>query len=284
MKPLLPALSFALLSAVASAANYCSLPKANMASGTTVSGVTASGVTYTARISIGQAIAGQSFSTNVVLGVGLQNTSQAGFSYFLSTDAPLGVIALPGTSSVQRLVPSANATMTLEWTPTFNALPVTYTVYTGTNPYALTVFGYGIEATSQLLTNLNYITPYSWQVVVVDPFGRTTASDVYTFSIAPVVSHLICAPNPFHPERGGTTFMFSMNGAGSASLEIFSLPDSRRVLKRQLNGLQDGVNTYVYDGRDGGGRLLRNGVFSVRLTKFGANGNAVEHFKIVSVR
>jgi hypothetical protein len=75
-----------------------------------------------------------------------------------------------------------------------------------------------------------------------------------------------------------------MSGQGSAIIEIFSLPDGRRVLQRRIDGLQDGNNTYAYDGRDGGGRLLGNGVFSIRLTKNGANGNAVEHFKIVSVR
>jgi hypothetical protein len=284
MKPLFSALGLALLSAIASAANVCSLPRASVASGMTVSGVTASGVNYTARISIGQAIAGQSTSTNAVLGVGLQNTSLAGYSYFLSTGAPLGVTALPGTLSVQRLVPSANATMTLEWTTSFNALPVTYSVNTGTISFALSNFSSGNSGTTQLLTNLSYNTPYSWQVTVADQFGRTSPSAVYTFSIAPVVNHLISAPNPFHPGRGITTFMFSMNGSGSALLEIFSLPDGRRVLQRQISGLQSGVNTYDYDGRDSGGRFLGNGVFSVRLTKNGANGNAVERFKIVSVR
>ena len=284
MKSLFSPLILAFLAAAASAANYCALPRTNVAAGSTVSGVTVSGANYTAKISIGQAIAGQSTSTNAVLGVGLQNTSLAGYSYFLSTDAPLGVIALPGTLSVQRLVPSANAAMTLEWTPSFNPLPVTYTVYTGTNPAAMSVSEMDMSATTLLLTNVSYITPHSWQVVVADQFGRTTPSAVYTFSIAPVVNHLIAAPNPFHPGRGITTFMFSMNGAGSAVLEIFSLPDGRRVLQRQIGSLQDGVNTYDYDGRDGGGRYLGNGVFSVRLTKNGANGNAVERFKIVSVR
>jgi hypothetical protein len=174
--------------------------------------------------------------------------------------------------------------MALEWTTSFNTLPVTYTVYTGTNPYALAEYGSGLSGTTQMLTNLRYNVPYSWQVIVADEFGRTSPSAVYTFSIAPIVAHLIAAPNPFHPGRGGTTFMFSMNGPGTALLEVFSLPDSRRVLQRQINGLQDGINTYDYDGRDNGGRLLGNGVFSVRLTKSGANGNAVEHFKIVSVR
>ncbi len=271
--------AIALLQAVASTADFCALPKANVSAGSIVASAS-----YIARISIGQPAAGQSTSTATVLGVGLQNTSLGGYSCFLSTDAPLGVTALPGTLSVQRLVPSANATMTLEWTSSLNPLPVTYTVYTGTNPYALSVFSAGLSGTSQLLTNLTYAVPYSWQVIVADQFGRTSPSAVSSFSIAPVMTHLIAAPNPFHPGRGDTTFMFSMNGAGTALLEIFSLPDGRRILQRQINGLQDGVNTYDYDGHDNGGRLLGNGVFSVRLTKNGANGNAVERFKIVSVR
>ena len=174
--------------------------------------------------------------------------------------------------------------MTLEWTPSFNPLPVTYSVYTGTNPYALSAFTSNSPNTTQLLTNLNYNTRYSWQVIVADQFGRTSPSAVYTFSLVPAVSHLIAAPNPFHPGHGVTTLLFSMNGAGSAHLEIFSLPDGRRVVQRHIDGLQDGANTYDYDGRDNGGRLLGNGVFSIRLTKNGASGNAVEHFKIISVR
>ena len=78
--------------------------------------------------------------------------------------------------------------------------------------------------------------------------------------------------------------MFSMSGAGSASLEIYSLPDVRRVFSKHLEGLQAGVNIYAYDGRDSGGRLLPNGVFSVRLTKSGATGNGIERFKIISAR
>jgi hypothetical protein len=142
----------------------------------------------------------------------------------------------------------------------------------------------GLSGTSYMLGGLDYLTPYYWQVGVTDLFGRTTLSEIYSFSIAPAIDHLIAAPNPFHPGHGTTTFEFNMSGPGTALLEIFSLPDSHRVFSTRLDGLQDGVNTYVYDGRNSGGRFLANGVFSVRLTKNGANGNAVERFKIVSVR
>ena len=173
--------------------------------------------------------------------------------------------------------------MTLEWEPSANSLLVTYAVYAGTNPTSLPLVASGLTGTSYELTNLTYLALYYWQIIVSDSFGRTTPSAVYSFSIAPVQSHMVAAPNPFHPGQG-TTFMFSMSGAGSAKLEIYSLPDARRVFSTQLDGLQDGVNIYAYDGRDSGGRLLANGVFSVRLTKSGTRGGGIERFKIVSVR
>lgn len=113
MKSLAYVLSIAFLPSIVSAANTCALPETNVAAGTTVSGLSASGVQFTARISIGQAVSGQSTSTSVVLGAGLQNTSLRSYAYFMSTDAPLGVSALPGTMSVQSLVPTGSPIMTL---------------------------------------------------------------------------------------------------------------------------------------------------------------------------
>ena len=259
------------------ASGSCSLPQSAQGGGSKVSSVKYSGM-----ISVGL-IAGYARSASGILGVGLQYASQGGYSCFLSTDAPIGVAAMPGSSSVQRLVPSAARTMTLEWDPSSNPLPVTYTVYTGPTPYALSVYAAGITGTFVVLSNLQYLTPYYWQVVVADQFGRTSTSPSYSFSIVPVQDHLIAAPNPFHPGHGSTSLMFNMPGAGAAELEVFSLPDGRRVFQRHLDGLPDGVNIFAYDGRDNGGRLLPNGVFTIRLTKHGAS-SAVENFKIISVR
>jgi hypothetical protein len=259
------------------ASGSCSLPQSAQGGGSQVSSLKFSG-----RISVGL-VAGFARGASGTLGVGLQFASQGGYSCFMSTDAPIGVAALQGTASVQRLIPSAARTMTLEWIPSTNPLPVTYTVYTGPTPYTLSVYAAGITDTFVVLSNLQYMAPYYWQVVVTDQFGRTSSSPIYSFSIAPVQDHLIAAPNPFHPGHGSTTLMFNMSGAGSAELEIFSLPEGRRVFKKHLDGLSDGVNIYSYDGRDNGGRLLPNGVFTIRLIKHGAS-SAVETFKIISVR
>jgi hypothetical protein len=255
----------------------CALPQRAGASGTT-----STSANYTARLSVGL-VAGAASSGQHALGVGLQNASLGGYACFLSTNTPFSVAALPGSQSTKRLVATSAPDMTLEWTPSDDSLSVTYAVYVGTDPASLSLITSGLTGTTYELTNLTYFTLYYWQIIVSDSFGRTTLSPVYSFSIAPYQDHLIAAPNPFHPGQG-TTFMFTMSGQGSANLEIYSLPDVRRVFSTHLDGLQDGVNIYAYDGRDSGGRLLPNGVFSVRLTKTGATGGGIERFKIISVR
>jgi hypothetical protein len=255
----------------------CALPRRAGASGTT-----AANSSYTARLSVGL-VAGAASAGPYSFGVGLQNASLGGYACFLSTDTPLGVSALQGSQATQRLVASSGQNMTLEWTPSDDSLSVTYAVYAGTDPASMPLIASGLTGTTYELTNLTYLILYYWQIIVSDSFGRMTPSPVYSFSIAPYQDHMIAAPNPFHPGQG-TTFMFTMSGAGSANLEIYSLPDVRRVFSTHLDGLQDGVNIYSYDGRDSGGRLLPNGVFSVRLTKSGTTGSAIERFKIISVR
>lgn len=276
---------------------YCSLAQSTQAGASHTASANVS-----ALITVGL-VAGMARSTSGTLRVGPLFVAQGGYSCFMSTNAPIGVAALSGSASVQRMVPNGSRSMLLEWEPSSNPLPVTYTVYTSTNPGAVLPFTAGITvlpmtaaspafmsplvtgitATSAMMTNLSYLTPYYWQVVDTDQFGRYTISAVYSFSIVPIQDHFIAAPNPFHPGNGTTTLMFTMTDPGSANIEIFSLPDGKRVFQRRLDGLPAGVTLYKYDGRDSGGRLLGNGVFTIRLTKQGAS-SAVEIFKIISVR
>jgi hypothetical protein len=229
-------------------------------------------------------VAGVSTGTNISLSIGFNAAQVSAYSCFLSTDAPFTVGALPGTRSIEALVPSQARTMSLEWTDATNALPVTYQVFFGTASASLINVAAGVAGRSYALASLDFTKKYFWQVAAADAFGRTSTSGIYSFSIVPVTERLIAAPNPFHPGRGSTSFLFVMSGAGSADLEIFSLPDMRRVFNIHLDGLQNGSNTYSYDGRDSSGRLLPNGVFTVRLRMNGANGSNTQTFKIVSVR
>jgi hypothetical protein len=275
--PILLAAGLLLLGGSASA-NMCALPQLSVAGAGTLSSSARSAV-----VSAGLA-AGVAVAPGIVLSVGLQFVSQGSFSCFLSTDAPLAVAALSGTRSVQRLVPSTNRAMTLEWSDGVGLLPVTYEVFLGESPSALASVVRGLDSHSYTLNSLEYMRPYYWRVAAADQFGRGSLSGIYTFSIAPAEQRMIAAPNPFHPGRGAVTFMWTMAGPGSAELEIFSLPDARRIFKVRLDGLQDGVNTYPYDGRGGDGRLLGNGVYTARMRMKGANGNKTEHLKLISVR
>ncbi len=271
-------------------ANLCGLPVGAAAgaglltSSAKTSSLSQSSHTVTgAFVSIGL-LGGVMRSTNVYVGVGLQNASVGAYTCFMSTDMPLAVSALPGTNSTLRLVPSPGQAMTLEWTNSAGPLPVTYNVLFGTTPNGLSQAASSLQATSDPMTNLNFQTPYYWQVSASDEFGRTALSDVYSFSIVPLVTQLIAAPNPMHPGHGPTTFLFDMPGQGSAELQIFSLPDGRKIFDQTFGGLQDGANTIVYDGRENDGRYLPNGVYTVRLMKSGVYGNATELFKLVSAR
>lgn len=275
----------------AGSTNRCNLPRTTGAGG----GIS-SNQTHSVVLSVVSA-AGIAQSTAATLGIGPQFLSRATYRCFLGIDIQLFVEAFPGSLSTKRNVPTKTRSMTLEWSGTAENLQITYSVYVGTssmNPTnvvnGLTAdqgFGFtlaGLTPASYDLEDIEYLTPYYWRVVATDQFGRTAESPIYAFSIAPAVDHMIAAPNPFHPGRNTTTLMFSMPGAGSALLEIFSLPDAYPVLRTSLDGLFDGVNTYTYDGRDAGGRWLPNGVYVLRLKKNGAKGNDTETFKLVSAR
>ena len=101
-------------------ANMCGLPQMAVAGAATLSGSAKSAV-----VSAGLA-AGLAAAPGIVLSIGLQSVSQGSFTCFLSTDAPLAVAALPGTRSVERLVPSPGRTITLQWSEAAGLLPVTY--------------------------------------------------------------------------------------------------------------------------------------------------------------
>jgi hypothetical protein len=222
MKAFLLSLGLPVLASVAQA-NMCALPQMGVAGAGTLTGTAKSAV-----VSAGLA-AGVAAAPGIVLSVGLQFVSQGSFDCFLSTDAPLAVAALSGTRAVQRLVPSTSRTMTLEWSEGAGLLPVTYEVFLGESPLSLASVAQGLESRSHALSDLEYMRLYYWRVAAADQFGRSSLSGIYTFSIAPAEQRMIAAPNPFHPGRGGITFMWTMQGPGTAELEIFSLPEGRRV-------------------------------------------------------
>ena len=195
--------------------------------------------------------------------IGIIGVNKARFTVFLSTGFPKAVQVAPGSLGAARLVPVPDHSMVLAWTDGTNQVPVHYKVYFGDSPAALSLIQTE-DSRTYPLSNLTTAHNYYWQINTYDDYGRNTNSATFTFSLAPDWSNLYCAPNPFRAGAQPTVFSFQAS-AGSASMKIYSLPHGDLVFSTQLNGLVDGPNLWTYDGRDGRGAVLFNGVYMAVL-------------------
>lgn len=228
-------------------------------------------------------LAGYSRSGGANVGFGYRVAAKKRYQQFMTTGHPLVPQPKEGTLSVMRYVVSPDKVMTLEWTDAADLVPVQYNVYFGTNPVTPPLVG-TTDKTSYQVANLEFLQLYSWQVEAFDKFGRSTKSDILHFSISPYLEKFYAAPNPFRAGAENTIFIFTMPGAGHAKLEIFALPSYDRVYETNLEGMQNGVNIFTYDGRDMSGRPLFNGVYMVKLTMNGEQGNVSQKHKLMVVR
>ena len=85
------------------------------------------------------------------------------------------------------------------------------------------------------------------------PSAKTSAGELAT----------AVGPNPFNPS---TSLRFHLPTSGAVSLDIYNVVGQvvRRVLSRQ--DLEAGHHTFLWDGRDDGGRPVASGVYLYRLT------------------
>jgi hypothetical protein len=67
-------------------------------------------------------------------------------------------------------------------------------------------------------------------------------------------------------------------------MRIYTLPHADLVLDQTLNSLISGTNLWTYNGYDGNGRPLYNGVYMMILDTNGAQGNAEQKFKLLVVK
>jgi hypothetical protein len=232
--------------------------------------------------SVGGSPAGISSNAQFTNIFGFRTVAQSNYqNCFLVTGHPLAVQVAPGSPSGSQLVLSPNGTMTLAWTDGTNGAPVQYRVYFGPDASTLPLVS-TVTLTSYDLNGLAYANNYYWKIDTFDAYGRDTWSvATFSFSIAPSLDHLYCAPNPFRAGFQPTTCIFSMPGSGWAGLKIYALPHADLVFGKRLDGLTSGTNTFLYDGRDGDGRTLFNGVYTAILEKHGAYGNATERFRFI---
>jgi hypothetical protein len=111
-------------------------------------------------------------------------------------------------------------------------------------------------------------------VVLESPFrveNRFGITDAFAF------------PNPF--DDSGTSFVFTLAGDGSADVlvRVFSV-SGRRIYERRLDGLSPGHHEIPWDGRDGEGQKLANGVYFYKLVAHGSAGTSACDGRLVRLR
>lgn len=100
-------------------------------------------------------------------------------------------------------------------------------------------------------------------------------------------------PNPFNPAKGQTTAVnYCLDSASDVEVRIFD-PFGRLVLSRDLkadgtddasrNATAAGGNTFVWDGKNGEGRVVANGIYLFRLKARGG-GTTQEFSRRVGVQ
>ena len=66
-------------------------------------------------------------------------------------------------------------------------------------------------------------------------------------------------PNPFNPNKQTTRIVYNSNSAGSATIKIFTI--TGKLVRKLSDNAQSGSNEAVWDGKNGRGQVVRNGVY-----------------------
>jgi hypothetical protein len=230
-------------------------------------------------------IAGRSSGGSVINVQGYLPVANSNYTNcFLVSDHPLAVRVAPGSPSGTCLTKSSDQTMNLAWTDGANGVPVQYRVYFGDDPLSLPMAN-TVSPTTFPTQNLSYGKNYYWKIDTVDLYGRDTwSAGTFSFSIVPGIDHMYCAPNPFKAGSQTTTFIFNMPGPGSGRMRIYTLPHADLVFEQSLDNLAAGTNLWAYNGLDGSGRPLYNGVYIAVLELHGSQGDDKQKFKFLVVK
>jgi hypothetical protein len=81
-------------------------------------------------------------------------------------------------------------------------------------------------------------------------------------------------PNPFHPPGQGTTIVYKLADNASVTLRIFTLSGDlvlRQTFDRGAPGGTQGLNEWVWDGKNGKGQVVASGGY-IALIEAEANG------------
>src|SRR5262245_12838930 len=101
---------------------------------------------------------------------------------------------------------------------------------------------------------------YDLQIAFVDPYAAGGYVSNY--------------PNPFHPPAQGTTIAYKLGDNASVTLRIFTLSGDlvlRKTFDRGAPGGTQGLNEWVWDGKNGKGDVVASGGY-IALIEAEANG------------
>ena len=75
-------------------------------------------------------------------------------------------------------------------------------------------------------------------------------------------------PNPFHPDQGPTTIAYKLDDNAAVTLRIYTQTGSlvvRQEFPRGGVGGQAGLNEFLWDGRNGDGKVVSSGGYIVLI-------------------
>jgi hypothetical protein len=85
-------------------------------------------------------------------------------------------------------------------------------------------------------------------------------------------------PNPFNPNKTGTTLVYFSQSVGQANIKIFTITGS--LVRTLTDTANAGSNEVAWDGKNGKGQIVRNGVY-VAVIKPPAGGKQMVKIAVV---
>jgi len=183
-----------------------------------------------------------------------------------------------------------DVTVNLDVVQVSNQTSVKTLQFVGTSPQSVT-FDLGTDgvSSSSTMSPLQKGTSYYFKVSILDQTGftYTTQSPLFsTQSESLSVVDFMSGPNPFNPDNGVLIFQYQLSKPATVTLSLFALNGVRIMEKRVTAGLPGGEatlnKTLTWDGKDGSGSWVPNGVYIAYLV-VSDGGNTIKKVTKVAV-
>ena len=122
---------------------------------------------------------------------------------------------------------------------------------------------------SEVRLGINSPAVPGWNEIDAVGIGRCVCSDrLVDAPPAPAPAGMLGAPRP-NPFRGSTELAYSLRAQGHVRIEVFNTL-GQRVTRLVDRALPAGPHVVQWNGRDGGGRAVSNGIYYVRVVGDGS--------------